>query len=165
MPVWRHAVDASLCGAVALVIASCTLGQRDPEVVGVIATSERRDDVTIVTLEDGTTLDVDFSVSEGLAGSAGGLDPGTLWLSDAAGAWYMTLDATSFAPLGSREPRDCFFIGSPGTRDDGHIQFDNGLRLPLVPDFDPGSIMDNRFDYANAGFCVDEAGRLLFYDG
>ena len=110
-------------------------------------------------------LDVDFSDSEGLDGSSGGLEPGTLWLSDAAGAWYMTLRATSFAPLGSPlEPRDCFFIGSYGTRDDGQVQFDNGLRLPLAPDFDPGSVMDGRFDHATAGFCVDEAGRLLFYD-
>jgi len=150
---------------VALVIASCTLGPRDPEVVGVIANSERRDDVTIVTFEDGTTLDLDLSESEGLDGSAGGLEPGTLWISDAAGAWYITLDATSFAPLGSPQPRDCFFIGSYGTRDDGQVQFDNGLRLPLAPDFDPGSVMDGRFDHATAGFCVDEAGRLLFYDG
>lgn len=38
--------------------------------MGVIANSERRDDVTIVTFQDGTTLDVDFSETDGLDGSS-----------------------------------------------------------------------------------------------
>jgi hypothetical protein len=161
---WRHAVAASLCGAVALVIASCTLGPRDPSIAGVIADSERLDGVTRVTFQDGSTLDLNFAELEGLEGSSGGLEPGTLLMTDATGDWYVTLDAVSIAPLGSREPRDCFFIGTFGTRDDGHNTFDNGLRLPLVPDFDPGSVIDSRFDHPTAGFCADEAGRLLFYD-
>lgn len=45
-------------------------GPHDPEVMGVIANSERRDDVTIVTFQDGTTLDVDFSETDGLDGSS-----------------------------------------------------------------------------------------------
>lgn len=76
----------------------------------------------------------------------------------------MTLDAVRIAPLGSREPRECYFIGSFGTRDDGHIRFDNGLRLPLTPGFDAGSVTGSRFEVPTAGFCADEAGRLLFYD-
>lgn len=149
----------------ALIASSCLFGPHDPEVMGVIADSERRDGVTIVTFQDGTTLDVDFSETDGLDGSSGGLEPGTLWLSDAAGDWYMTLGATTFAPLGDREPRDCFAISSLGTRHDGYIQFDNGLRLPLSPDFDAGSVMDDRFDHVGSAFCVDDAGRVLFHDG
>lgn len=160
----HHVVTASVC-VVSLVAASCTWGPREPSIAGVIADSERVDGVTRVTFQDDSTVDIDFSESDGLEGSSGGLQPGTLLMTDATGDWYFTLDAVSIAPLGSREPRDCFFIGTYGTRDDGHITFDNGLRLPLALDFDAGSVTDDRFDHPTAGFCADEGGRLLFYEG
>lgn len=161
---WPHRVFvASGCAALSLLAASCTFGPRDPATVGVIASSDRRDGVTALAFVDGSTLELNLSESEMLDGSSG-LEPGTLWLSGAAGDWYVTLYATTIAPLGSQEPRDCFFVGSFGTRDDGHILFDNGLRLPLASDFDPGSVTDDRFDNPGGGFCADEAGRLLFYD-
>ena len=140
-------------------------GPRDPSIAGVIADSERLDGLTSVTFQDGSTLDIDFTESNGLEGSSGGLEPGTLLLTDAAGDWYATLSATSMAPLSSREPRDCFFLGTFGTRQDDYLNFDNGLRLPLAPDFDPGSVMDDRFENPGGGFCVDETGKAMFYDG
>ena len=154
-----------MTAALFLLAASCTWGPHDPSIAGVIADSERRDGVTRVTFQDGTSLDLNFAQSEGLEGSSGGLEPGTLLLTETSGKnWYVTLDAVTIAPLGSREPRDCFFMGTFGTREDGYIKFDNGLRLPLAPDFDPGSVTDDRFDIPTAGFCADETGRLLFYD-
>ncbi len=137
-PLRFRILTAPLYAALTVVTLACTAGPRTPTAVGVIEGSQRRDSVTTVLLHDGSSLDLNFAESTMLESSSGGLEPGTLLLVGGGGDWYMTLGAVRIAPIGSREARDCYFIGSFGTRDDEHIVFDDGLRLPLSRGFRSG---------------------------
>jgi hypothetical protein len=152
---------------IALALTGCLEpGPRDPEIIGVIKNSEIvGDSLWRYTLHTGEEVTIDYDEYEGLDGSAGGQDVGTLLLAGrtAGQDWYMGLPPRTMRPAGLLTEYDCFFIGVFATDGGEFLLFDNGLRLRKADDFDPRShIVDGRFDNPQAALCVTEDGEVLF---
>ena len=142
----------------AVIVAAC-LGtpMRTPDVVGVVVdVTELDGPPRRFSLEGGDFVDLDFPGTEPLAGSRGGLEPGTLLLAgeDQGSAWYLSMTLRT----------DCFQLDSYGSDAGDAIDFDNGLRLPKAPGFDPGIVTDGRYDKNPQGhFCINEGGEVVSY--
>ena len=152
---------ATLFAVVLAVIATACFGTstRTPDVVGVVVeVTELDGPPRRFTFEGGHSVELHFPGTDPLARSQGGLQPGSLLLAgDAQGrAWYMSLTADG----------DCFIMDSYGSDAGEAIDFDNGLRLPKAPGFDPGIVTDGRYDKNPRGhFCINANAEVVSYDG
>jgi hypothetical protein len=129
---------------------ACTQGPRDPQVVGVVETSDRVSPRTYrYALTGGRALEIDYDKTRELFPGPG-LDPGDLLLYgvDDNGPWYEAVDREG----------DCFALYSRGTDAGNFIIFAGNLRLPKAANFDPDVIPQSE---SLTPFCVDGEGRVL----
>jgi hypothetical protein len=133
----------------------------EPTTVGVVASAERRAGNYIqLTLDGGTSLEIDDKTALRLVGGSEP-KPGDLLILGGPDddIWYAALTRDSDPPV-----TPCWTAAWFGRAVDGAIQFDNGLRLPTVPDFD-GSLAtaDGRFVDPSHRFCLNERGEVTAY--
>jgi len=156
--------------AVSAIASGWTIGwfiqPRIPTTIGVIERSENIGPSTWrYALHTGDDVTIDYDTFEGLSGSAGGQNPGTLLLVGHTGSrhWYMSIAASQMRPAGRLTEFECFRAPGDATEGANTIDFANGLRLRKAPGFDPSShFIDGRPSGRGGSLCVTEDGEVLF---
>ena len=129
-----------------------------PTTVGVIAEARRAGlGSTNIVFTDGRTLMIPGKAQNHDGGYSINVDALLLVGESPQGPWYEVI-----APSFSGEA-GCFDRGGFARRDGDLLVFDDGLVLPLAPDFDPGLYKDGRFDDARRQFCINERGEAISY--
>lgn len=132
-----------------------------PTTVGVATDVERLAGRSVAYhLASGEVAEVDLATAD--LTPEGGAGEGMLLLTGTRASgrtWLIALYPNTAADV----PPGCFQLLATGVGNGDSIDFSSGLRLPKAPNFDPGPVANDHYNFEQVAFCISELGEVLSY--